>query len=72
MVHSADGSIQDGIGTIGSVEGGTGWYLVVLGQNRVVLVANVICFQKIYDFHGRTPQIFQYSEKEEVLKYKQT
>ena len=31
-----------------SVLVGTGWYLVVLGQNRAVPVAGVICFQKIY------------------------
>ena len=47
----------------GSVEGGTGWYLVVLGQNRAVLVASVICFQKIYGLHGVHHQIIQYSEK---------
>ena len=36
----------------------TGWYLVVLGQNRAVLVASVICFQKIYGLHGETINSF--------------
>ena len=42
--------IYDGTG---SVEGGTGWYLVALGQNRAVMVANVICLQKIYGINDR-------------------
>ena len=46
----------------GSVEGGTGWYSVVLGQNRAVLFASMICFQKIYGLHGVNHQIIQYSE----------
>ena len=50
-----------------SVEGGTGWYLLVLGQNRAVLVANVICFQKINGLHGVNHQFIQYSEKEKVI-----
>ena len=29
-----------------------GRFLVVVGQNRAVLVASVICFQKMYGFHG--------------------
>ena len=56
--------IHDGTG---SVLCGTGWYLVVLGQNRAVLVASMICFQKIYDLHGLNHQIFEYSKKEKVI-----
>ena len=43
-----------------SVEGGTGWYSVLLGQNRAVLVASVICFQKIFGLHGLNHQIIEY------------
>ena len=50
---------------------GTGWYLVILGQNRAVLVASVICFQQIYSFHGVNHQIIQYSEKEKVMTERQ-
>ena len=32
----------------GSVERGTGWYLVVLGQNRAVLVASVMLSENIW------------------------
>ena len=46
---------------------GTGWYLVILGQNRAVLVASVICFQKIYGLQVVNNQIIQYSEKETVM-----
>ena len=46
--------IYDGTG---SVEGGTGWYSVVLGQNRAVLVASMMSFQKIYGLHGLNHQI---------------
>ena len=35
------------------------WYLVVLGQNRAVLVASEICFQKIYGLHGLNHQIIE-------------
>ena len=56
--------IHDGTG---SVYCGTGWYLVVLGQNRAVLVANVISFQKIYGLHAVNHQIIQYLEKETVI-----
>ena len=35
-----------------------GRFLVVGGQNRAVLVASVICFQKMYGFHGINHQIF--------------
>ena len=45
------------LGGTGSVEGGTGWYLLVLGQNRAVLVANMMSFQKIYGLHGLNHQI---------------
>ena len=60
------------LGGTGSVYCGTGWYLVVLGQNRAVLVASVICFQKIYGLHGVNHQTLQYSEKEKVMTDKQT
>ena len=46
----------------GSVEGGTGWYSVVLGQNRAVLVASMMSFQKIYGLHGLDHQIIEYSK----------
>ena len=48
----------------GSLYCGTSWYLVILGRNRAVLVASVICFQKIYGLHGVNHQIIQYSERE--------
>ena len=51
----------------GSVEGGTGWYSVVLGQNRAVLVASMMSFQKIYGLHGLNHQIIEYSKKEKVI-----
>ena len=43
----------------GSVEGGTGWYLVVLVQIRAVLVASMLSFQKIYCLHGLNYQIIE-------------
>ena len=46
--------------------------LVVLGQSRAMLVASVICFQKIFGLHGVNHQILQYSEKEKVIMDKQT
>ena len=49
----------------GSVEGGTGWFSVVLEQNRV-------CLQKIYGLHGLNHQIIEYSKKEKVITDKQT
>ena len=55
-----------------SVEGGTGWYSVLLGQNRAVLVASMISFQKIYGLHGLNHQIIEYSKKEKVITDKQT
>ena len=57
---------------IGSVEGGTGWYSVVLGQNRAVLVASMMSFQKIYGLHGLDHQIIQYLKKEKVMTDRQT
>ena len=51
----------------GSVEGGNGWYSVVLGQNRAVLVASMMSFQKIYGLHGLNHQIIEYMEKEKVM-----
>ena len=41
--------------------GGTGRYLVILDQNRAVLllVASVICFQKIFGLHGLNHQIVE-------------
>ena len=56
----------------GSVEGGTGWYSVVLGQNRVVLVASMMSFLKINGLHGLNHQIIEYMEKEKVITDKQT
>ena len=50
-----------------SVEGGTGWYSVLLGQNRAVLVASMMSFQKIYGLHGLNHQIIEYSKKEKVI-----
>ena len=55
-----------------SVEGGTGWYSVVLGQNRAVLVASMMSFQKKYGLHGLNHQIIEYSKKEKVITDKQT
>ena len=52
------------LGGTGSVEGGTGWYLVVLGQNRAVLVASMTSFQKIYGLHGQDHKVIEYSKKE--------
>ena len=45
---------------------------MVLGQNRAVLVASVICFQKIYGLHGVNHQNIQYSKKEKVMTDGQT
>ena len=56
----------------GSVEGSTGWYSVVLGQNRAVLVASMMSFQKIYGLHGLNHQIIEYSKKEKVITDRQT
>ena len=56
----------------GSVEGGTGWYSVLLGQNRAVLVASMMSFQKIYGLHGLDHQIIEYSKKEKVITDKRT
>ena len=56
----------------GSAEDGTGWYSVVLGQNRAVLLASMLFFQKIYGLHGLIHQIIEYSKKEKVIRDKQT
>ena len=56
----------------GSVEGGTGWYLVVLVQIRAVLVASMLSFQKIYCLHGLNYQIIEYSTKEKVITDRHT
>jgi len=56
----------------GSVEGGTAWYSVVLGQNRAVLVASMLSFQKIYGLHGLNNQIIEYFKKEKVITDRQT
>ena len=40
--------------------GGTGQYLVILDPNRAVLIAKVICFQKIFGLHGLNHQIIEY------------
>ena len=55
----------------GSVEGGTGWYSVVLGQKGVVLVASMMSFQKIHGLHGLNHQINEYSKKEKVITGRQ-
>merc|ERR1712012_848584 len=55
-----------------SVEGGTDWYSVLLGQNRAVLVASTTSFQKIYGLHGLDHQIIEYSEKEKVITDRHT
>ena len=56
----------------GSVEGRTGWYLVILSQNRAVLVASMMNFQKIYGLHGLYHQIIEYSKKGKVITDKRT
>ena len=45
-----------------------------LGTNQYyeVVVASVICFQKMYGLHGVNHQTLQYSEKEKVITDKQT
>ena len=55
-----------------SVEGGTGWYSVLLGQNRAILVASMMSFQKIYGLHGLNHQIIEYLKKEKVITDKHT
>ena len=52
--------------------GCTGWYLVVLGQNRAVLIASMMSFQKIYGLHGLNHQIIEYSKKEKVITDRHT
>ena len=54
MVLSQYRVICDGTG---SVQGGTGWYSVVPGQNRAVLDASMMSFQKLYGLHGLNHQI---------------
>ena len=44
---------------------------MVLCQNRAILAASVICFQKIYGLHGLNHQIIEYSKKEKVLTDRQ-
>ena len=56
----------------GSVERGTDWYSVEQGQNRAVLVASMMSFQKIYGLHGLNNQIIEYSKKEKVITDKRT
>ena len=48
------------LGGTGSVYRGTGRYLVILDQNRLALVASVICFQKIFGLHDLNHQIIEY------------
>ena len=47
---------------------------MVLGQNRAVLVASMMSFQKIYGLYGLDHQIIEYSKKEKVImdKHRQT
>ena len=56
----------------GQEEGGTGWYSVVLGQNRAVLVASMMSFQKIYGLHGLDHQMIEFSKKENGQTDKRT
>ena len=49
------------LGGTGSEQGSTGWYSVVLDQNRAVLVASLTNFQKIYGLLGLDYQIIEYS-----------
>ena len=60
------------LGGTGSEEGGPGRHLVILDQNRVVLVASVISFQKIFGLHGLNHQIIKYSQKEKMITDRQT
>ena len=46
--------------------------MVLVGQNRAVLVASMMNFQKIYGLHGLNHQIIEYSEKEKVITDRQT
>ena len=48
------------LGGIGSVFGVPGLYLVILDQDTAVLVASVICFQKIFGLNGLSHQIIKY------------
>ena len=48
------------LGGTGSVQGCSGQYLVILDQNRAVLFASVLCFQKIFGLHGLNHQIIEY------------
>ena len=41
--------------------------MVILGQNRAVLVAIMMSFQEIYGLHGLNHQIIEYSKKEKVM-----
>ena len=45
---------------------------MLLGQNRAVLVASMMSFQKIYGLHGLNHQIIEYSKKEKVMTDKST
>ena len=40
---------------------------MILGQNRAVLVASVIYFQKISGLHDLKHQIIEFSKKEKVM-----
>ena len=40
---------------------------MVPGQNRAVLDASMMSFQKIYGLHGLDHQIIEYSKKEKVI-----
>ena len=45
---------------------------MVLGQNRAVLVASMMSFQKMYGLRGLNHQIIEYSKKEKVITDRQT
>ena len=57
---------QSALGTANATKSvlvGTWWYLVVLGQNRAVLVASMMSFQKIHGLHGLNHQIIKYRKR---------
>ena len=46
------------------------WYSVLLGQNRAVLVASMMSFQKIYGLHGLNHQIIGVDAEDKLKKAK--
>ena len=45
---------------------------MLLDQNRAVLVASMMNFQKIYGLHGLDHQIIEYLKKEKVMTDRHT